>query len=130
MVFRYESSLKTIKIEISKRSRGDKGELATIDNEYIPAYTLLALSQQQLIGGKIEALLDRKKARDFYDLYFILRANLLLPKEKKVLAKVLEILKEIKIDFRAELRQFLPKSHWPIIKELPRALKREIERLL
>lgn len=130
MIFRSGSLSETIKLEISSRSKKDKGELTTIDNDYIPAYTIFSLSRKQLIGGKIEALINRKKARDFYDLYFILRANLLPPEERGALAKVPEILKKTRINFRAELRQFLPQSHWPIIKELPKALEREIRRFL
>jgi hypothetical protein len=40
-------------------------------SDFVPAYTLVALALEQLVGQKIAALLSRKKARDFYDLYFI-----------------------------------------------------------
>ncbi|MBI2611849.1 nucleotidyl transferase AbiEii/AbiGii toxin family protein [Candidatus Gottesmanbacteria bacterium] len=117
-------------LNISIRMRRVKGEVVTIVSDFMPAYTVMALDRDQLVGEKIRALLSRRKARDFYDLYFILRANLLPPKEKAVLSRVLEILKRADLNFEKELKQFLPKSHWPVIKNFKQALSREIERVI
>lgn len=72
-----------IQLEISQRKGKNKGEVTTIANDFILPYTISALSQDQLISEKIQALITRQKARDFYDLYFILRANL-LPVRKEI----------------------------------------------
>jgi len=86
------------------------------------------LAQDQLIGGKIQALLDRKKPRDFYDLYFILRKRLPIKDKKTVLPQALHDLQKTKINFEVELKQFLPKSHWAIIKDFKKTLERELKR--
>lgn len=102
----------------------------TIVSNFIPAYTIIALEKEQLIDEKIQALLSRKKARDFYDLYFILRANLLPTHKKDILPQVLEALRQSSIDFEQELKEFLPRSHRAIIRSFPASLEREIERFL
>src|SRR3989339_1191732 len=104
-----------IKLEVSQRKERNIGETITISGEYIPPYSIVAIKKDQLINGKIQALLDRHKARDFYDLYFILRAYLLPAGEKDVLKKILIILEKQNIQFNKELKIFLPKSHWGII---------------
>ena len=128
--FESGETLVEIQMDISLRAGGKNGEVVTIASDYLPAFTLVALVKEQLIDEKIQALLSRKKARDFYDLYFILRANLLPPKEKAVLAQALKVLKQSRINFEKELKEFLPKSHWAIIRDFPITLEREIERFL
>ncbi len=105
-----------MKIEASQRKKIIQGENKLIISDFFPSYTVQILKQNLMIGEKIQALLDRQKARDFYDLYYILRANLLPAKEKDVLKKVLAVLDKTDIQFEKELKIFLPKSHWPIIK--------------
>lgn len=120
----------TLQIEISLRERALTGEAVTIVSDFVPAYLVVALAKEQLIGEKIRALTARKKARDFYDLYFILRANLLPAHSRNILAPALKTLRQSQIDFDKELKQFLPKSHWAIIRDFPAALEREIARFL
>ena len=120
----------SVQLEISLREGEKRGEAVTIVSDFIPAYTILALDRQQLINEKIQALISRKKARDFYDLYFLLRANLLLPGEKDALPQALETVRNSKIDFERELKEFLPKSHWAIIRGFTVTLEREIERFV
>lgn len=119
-----------IKIEISFREKVNKGEIATINSDFIPSYTLVFLAQEQLISQKMQALMTRKKPRHFYDLYFILRANLLTPQAKEVLPQVLQVLRKTNINFEAELKLFLPKSHWLIIRDFKSTLEQEIRRLI
>ena len=119
-----------IQLEISQRKEKNIGEIATVVNDFIPPYTIIALKQEQLISGKVHALLDRQKARDFYDLYYILRANLLSVGKKDVLKKILVILGKQNIQFEKELKLFLPKSHWPIIKNFKKILTQEIRRVI
>lgn len=99
-----------------------------IVGDFVPPYTVVQLAKEELIDEKIQALLIRKKPRDFYDLYFILRADLLPVEERKVLMEVLKALRGTNIQFEKELKQFLPKSHWMIIRDFPATLEREIKR--
>lgn len=91
---------------------------------------MFGLEQNQLIDEKIQALLTRKKPRDFYDLYFILRANLLPSQKKSVLPQALKALGSTDINFEKELKQFLPKIHWAIIRDFKNTLEREIQKFL
>ncbi len=119
-----------VQLEISYRKSEKKGEVTTIARDFLPAYTLITLVREHLIEEKIQALLSRKKPRDFYDFYFILRANLLSPKGKKIVPQVLATLQKVDINFEQELKQFLPKSHWAIIKDFKTILEREISRFI
>jgi len=119
-----------IQLEISQRKEKNIGEIVTVASDFIPPYTIMAFTQKQIIDGKIQALLDRQKARDFYDLYYILRANLLPAKEKDVLKKVLAVLDKTDIQFEKELKMFLPKNHWAIIKNFKKTLEQEIRRVI
>ena len=130
VTFRTEHPLVAIQLEISLREGEKRGAAVTIASDFLPAYTVIALEKEQLIDEKIRALLSRKKARDFYDLYFILRANLLPPHKKSVLPQVLQTLGKTGINFERELKEFLPRSHWAIIRGFPASLAREIERFL
>ena len=124
--FRLGDQEVAIQIEISQRKGALGGEAVTIVNDFIPPYTLVSLARDQLVAEKIQALLSRQKARDFYDLYFILRANLMPAKEKQVLKEVLAVLVKTRIDFERDLKVFLPKSHFGIIRDFKATLKREI----
>lgn len=120
----------SVQLEISLREGEKRGEPVTIVSDFVPAYTIIALAKEQLIDEKIRALLFQKKARDFYDLYFILRANLLPAYKRDNLPQVLETLRQSRIDFEQELKEFLPRSHWAIVRGFPASLEREIERYL
>lgn len=76
------------------------------------------------------ALPERKKARDFYDLYFIMRRGLLSVNHKKYLAKIKhEIITDArKIDFRRELGVFLPMNQQAIVRDFAGVLERELNR--
>lgn len=119
-----------IQLEISLRERGKQGVVVAVNSDFVPPYNIVAVTEQQLISGKITALLARKKPRDFYDLYFILRKQLSIPNKKDVLPKILTALRSSKINFETELKQFLPKSHWMIIRDFKKTLEREIERFI
>jgi len=130
LAFRGDDAEVAVQLEISLREGEKRGEAVTIVSDFIPAYTILALARDQLIDEKIRALLTRKKARDFYDLYFLLRANLLPPGKRDALPLTLETVRRSRIDFEQELKEFLPRSHWAIIRGFPATLEREIERFV
>lgn len=123
----YNQSIEIL-LQISLREGDKRGELMTVVNDFMPTYTIMVLIREQLVAEKIQALLTRQKPRDFYDLYFILRANLLLPQDKDILFQVLDVLKATNLNFEHELKQFLPKSHWPLLKDFREVLRREIQR--
>lgn len=125
----FENSI-PILMQISLREGDKKGQVITIPNDFIPTYTITSLDQEQIVREKLQALFDRKKPRDFYDLYFMLRANLISQKQRSGLKQSLEILKPTKINFESELKQFLPKSQWLIIRDFKQILEREIHRFI
>lgn len=117
-----------MKFEISLRRGKASSELTTIVNDYTPAYTLIHLSAAEIVKGKTSALLARKKPRDYYDLYFLLRHPQLSKfVDKKKLEEVLMNLDKESIDFKKEFSMLLPVSHQMILKDFENILKREIE---
>lgn len=122
----------TIRCEVSFRQKGrqNKSELFTVNPEYLPTYTLIALNINQLIEEKIQACLTRQKPRDFYDVYFLLRSRLVSPKQKILLTKVQQKFDNSKINFSAELKKFLPVSMHPIVKNFRKTLNQELRRSL
>ena len=118
-----------IHLEISSRSdRTPNGEPVTIVSDYCSPYTLVILSRDQLVGEKLAALQTRGKARDFYDFYFLLRANITPAKDKQVLSQVKKALEKKDINFTKELKVFLPHTQWPIINNFKVTLLAEISR--
>lgn len=117
-----------IQIEISFRKGKIKEEVITVVSDFVPPYIIFSLSSEQLVKEKLKALLTRGKPRDFYDLYFILRANLLPVKEKRILVEIIKILIKKETNFERELKEFLPKSHWPTIKNFKSILVKEIRK--
>lgn len=72
----------------------------------------------------------RKKPRDFFDLYFILRGRLAVHEAiaaKKEIENVVSGLESRALE--RELKQFLPVSYWPVARRLPAALSQELARL-
>lgn len=124
-----------IQVEVSLRSgKKDVGAVALIQSDLIVPYTLIHLNEEILIAEKIQACLTRSKARDFYDLYFILRSRMPCKesfiKDKQLKVKILKIVKSGRLDFRRELKAFLPVNQHMIIKDFPKILVAEIERNL
>jgi len=117
-----------IHFEISFRKNKIDGESFTVENNFVVPYFIKSLTTAQLVEGKILALLDRHKPRDFYDLYFMLRANLLSPALKQQLLVVRQLLSKNDINFDTELSLFLPRSQILMIRDFKKSLLAEIER--
>ncbi len=116
-----------IQIEISLRNgKRVEGVQSLIENEYIPEYTLIHLPEEDIVKGKIEALIARHKPRDFYDYWFLLHGNYPLAKEKKNLEAVSALLRSSKVNFRAELREFLPASQARLLGDFKKVLEAKI----
>lgn len=117
-------------LEISFRKKVDiKGEAFVINNSFIPSYLLVVLSQDQMVAEKIQAALSRQKPRDFFDIYFLLRGNMVGIPNKTYLKSVRDIVEKTKINFSNELKTFLPVHQHLIIKDFKNNLLREIDRV-
>ena len=121
-----------IGVEINISTRSDlviKGEVDSIANNFVPTYTIIHLPQKEIVEEKIfGALLERKKPRDFYDLYIIMRKGMLSLEQKKKLGLIKDtILVEARqVNFKNELGAFLPIDQQAIIKDFPATLEREL----
>lgn len=122
-----------MKFEVSLRSvKPLSYQTTTIVNDYSPAYVLAHLPAEEIVKEKIKAFLFRKKPRDYYDLYFLLRHPELNKCVKKAQLKdVLKNLEKEKMSFKIEdLSVLLPHSHAMILKDFKKNLKREIKKYL
>jgi len=128
--FRIGNDQITVLLQFSKRRSKDTSEVVTVAGDFIPPYSITLLDRKHLTNEKIQALLTRSKPRDFYDLYYLIRSNLINQEQRKLLTQVKKKLETTKINFGLELKQFLPKSHWPIIKDFKNSLSREIDRFV
>src|SRR3989344_7934704 len=113
----YESG---IQIEVSLRTEPkEAGVAALIQSDLIPAYTLMHLDQKKLVGEKIQACLTRAKARDFYDLYFILRSRMAFKEtfsqDKALKIKLLKVINGQKFELKNELKRFLPSNQHTLL---------------
>jgi len=136
-IFQFEDGehKSSIQVEVSLRD-GKKGvgTATLVQSDLVMPYTLIHLKEDVLVSEKIRACLTRGKARDFYDLYFILRSRMAFKeaflKDKQLKSKILKVVKSGKLDFKRELKAFLPVSQHMIIKGFPKTLVTEIERNL
>src|SRR3989338_549849 len=116
-----------IRIEVSLRNgKNLYGSRVVIQSDYMAAYSLVHLPIEDLIRGKLDALIARHKPRDFYDYFFLLSGNYPLAKDKKYLNKALQLLQESKIDFRSEIKNLLPKSHAMHLRNFKKILEQKI----
>ncbi|MDP2789696.1 MAG: nucleotidyl transferase AbiEii/AbiGii toxin family protein [bacterium] len=117
-----------IRIEVSLRTgKPIVGVRKLIENEYVPEYSLVHLAKEAIVQGKLDALLARHKPRDFFDYYFLLSGDYPLVREAKYVAAVQKLLRETKLDFRRELRQFLPASHVMHLRDFKKVLEQKLE---
>ena len=123
-----------VSINISSRNGRDvKGEVDSIANDFVSTYNVFHLPQVELVEEKIfDALVKRKKARDFYDLYFIMRTGLLTPEQKNRLNNFKnKIIKWAEgVDFSSELSALLPQNQQDIIRDFKNNLFKELNRQL
>jgi len=124
----------SVSLNISSRNEGGvKGEVDSVANDFVPTYNVFHLPQELLVDEKIfGALLTRWKARDFYDLYFIMRKGILSLKQKiRLNEKKDEIIKSSeKVNFYTELSVFLPQDQQIIIRDFKNNLVKELNRQL
>ena len=116
-----------VQIEVSlRKGKGLKKTRALITNEYIPAYTLVHLDMDDIIHGKLDALMDRHKPRDFYDYFFLLSGDHPAARSKENLKKVLKLLHQESVNSQTELKKFLPASHTMHLWDFKKLLEKKI----
>lgn len=125
--FQINGTTLCIQIEVSLRNtKKIVGSRAVIISEYLPPYTLVHIPIRELIEGKIAALTARRKPRDFYDYYFLLSGDFPVVREGKTIALVLSLLHSTKINFRFELKKFLPASHANLLRDFKKILEQKL----
>lgn len=129
LLFELYGQLAPIEFNISLRNR-IKTQPMLVTSPFVPSYQCMVLPTQQLVSEKIEALLRRKKPRDYFDLYFLLRSRLgievLISFKKKLQGQLQEIDSSI---LKRELKLFLPLTHQSILKDFLPSIQTELNRL-
>lgn len=120
----------SLEVSLRKRKTAPKGGIMLVFSEFFPSYTVMALTRDELVSGKLKALLFRRKPRDFFDLYFILRANFMPAVERHILKKIIELIPEDSVIFTRELKKFLPVSYHALIRDFSSVLTGEIRRFI
>ena len=122
-----------IKTEVSYRKRSLEGEKPIVISDIFPSYTVNILCSKNLIQEKQNALLERYKPRDLFDLYFILRSDRLrrfLRIDDLFLNKTKKLLEKVKLrQVETEIKEFLPHPFWPVVKDLKKNLLSELREL-
>lgn len=130
----YEYPPVSVVINISRRDgRNIKGEVDSISNDFVPTYNVFHLPQDELVDEKIfGALLNRHKARDFYDFYWVMRKGLLNSEQKRRLREHGEVLLSLArtVDFKSELSAFLPFDQHAVIANFQFNFDKELKKQL
>lgn len=117
----------TLNLIVGKKAVGD---VILINSPLVPIYSVQGLKQEDLLKEKFLAALSRQKARDLFDLYFILRTQNLRSlvkinlEERKKLVRILKKLDKNKIG--RELKPLLPKSFHLLVKNISELLIKEL----
>jgi len=136
-IFQFETSEYKTRIQVEVSLRSDKKGLwaaALVQSNMVVPYTLIHLKEDIFVAEKVRACLTRGKARDFYDFYFILRSRMAFKEafiqDNQLKSKIIKAIKSVKLDFKRELKAFLPISQHMVIRGFPETLLAEIERNL
>lgn len=116
----------SIKLNIIFQTRCT-GETHVVNSAFLPPYAVTALAREDIVQEKVQAFLTRIKPRDVFDLYFLLRSPWA---RRAVLAHARDIqrilnAKEISV---YQLKDFLPKSFWPVITDLKNNIGKELKK--
>lgn len=116
-----------ILIQGSQRKRPSEGDIQLIHNDYIPPFTVWLLPKDELVGEKIQAATIRSKPRDFFDIYYLIRAGMISPHLVEKVLKLPQIMKEKKITFE-QLNDLLPASMSPLANNFNKVFTSEIQK--
>ncbi len=116
-----------ISIQGSRRNgRKIKPNIQLIVNDFVPSYIISLLPEKLLMQEKLSAALTRSKPRDFFDIYFLLKKNLIPIELRPKLDRIPEKLRQKNISFKKELSDFLPKSMHGLINNFDEVLVNEL----
>lgn len=118
-----------IKTDVSLRRKKLEGERLVVKSPVAPPFNVLVLTKKQLVKEKIDALLTRSKPRDFFDLYYVLRARLEVLEVVPYKKKIIDLVNSSKDDALEELKDLLPKSFHSVISDFKQTLLGELRRL-
>lgn len=113
-----------------REGKGPKTETVLAASPLCPPYSVKTLAVDATVSEKIEALMRRKEPRDFFDVYFLLRERLgvgVIAERKGALIERTKALNPKAVE--RDLKPFLPRNQWALIRQLPRVLLQELERL-
>lgn len=127
----------TIKLDFSLREQVLMPQVAAVKtNTPVAGVSLVdALSKKEILAEKIRAVINRKKGRDLYDLWYLLHTGTLIERDliEKKLAYYHEKFQPDSLftviagwnekDLYQDIAKFLPKSQRRIIAELPRLIQ-------
>lgn len=103
-------------------------ELLMVTTPLIPPYQCMVLPLDALVKEKMEALLRRKKPRDFFDLYFFLRGRRgiksIVPLKKMLLKEIGQLEAGV---LKRELKHLLPENLHSLLKNFPERVEKEME---
>jgi len=124
----YEESL-NIEVNVSFRKK-IRPEPILVTTPLHPSYQCLVLPTAELVGEKCQALLTRRKPRDYYDLYFLLRERLGIPVIVSLKNRLIDSIRSLDAkSVPRELKVFLPVSHHQVVANLDKNLLAELNRL-
>lgn len=113
--------------EVSYRKTFLSKEMILINSDFLFPYKICLLEPKLLVEEKIDAFLIRKKARDVFDLYFILRSENLRKfidfTKKEMILKTLKNLDNFLIE--KELKPFLPLPYQSLLKGIKEKIVNE-----
>lgn len=68
-------SLCTLRVDINTKSEVKKAVSVSLSSIYtdIPSFDLLVMAKEEILAEKVRAIMSRTKARDVYDLWFLLK---------------------------------------------------------
>lgn len=105
-----------IKINVQQKEVVLQSRSIVVQNQFVPPYHLLYLTDEVMVQEKIQAFQTRVKARDFFDLYYMLGNDQLrgyvVKTAKLFKANILEQLDRLSDqELKNELSNFLPVSY-------------------
>ena len=126
-----------IKINIREVHKDLESSSKVVQNKFIPTYHLLCLNDKELVREKVQAFHERIKARDFFDLYYMLHNDTLrghvIAQGKQYRDDILNQLDRLSDqELKNELTNFLPISYRNLYTGdgFRATLRKEIERYI
>lgn len=100
----------SIKIEVARRKKIEDYELKLLTSQVSNLQVLAkVMTLDNILADKLNAVKDRKKSRDLFDLWYI-------GELKKIPVKIPK--GQSLPQLRAELHKYLPKKYWPVVEVL------------